>query len=62
MINNKSYEEVRKKAVDIFKELQQRERVLLEDQKEFSRNLDCLVEEYQEARKRVAALKFREDN
>ncbi|HEC66333.1 MAG TPA: hypothetical protein ENI23_13680 [bacterium] len=55
---DKGWEDVHNEAASFFKELQTMERGHLGNDKEFLRNLDKMIEIYQEARERVAALKF----
>jgi len=45
-------------ALSLFRELQQLERDALAHEKEFTRNIDSLVEIYMEARERAVASKF----
>jgi len=59
--SNTGWDEVHNEAKSFFKDLQAMERNHLGNDKEFLRNLDAMIEIYQEARERAAAAKFRED-
>jgi len=56
--NNKGWKEVYAEASSFFKQLQTMERSFLGNDKEFLRNLDKMIDIYQESRERSAALKF----
>lgn len=55
---NQGWEELHKSATSFFRELQTIERDLLGHDKEFLRNLDKMIDIYQQARERSTALKF----